>query len=156
MAARLRRMLLRLEAVVASASLLALLLMALVQFLARNVFETGFPVLEVISRHLVLFVIFFGAGLATEEARHIRIDVLANLLPPRVRRGLRVPLLLMGALLCAALAGYAGLFWREEWQYAPVNERLAMGMAAVVPIGFAVLALHFLLLVPAGDDGEKP
>ncbi len=143
---RLKRALVQLETVVASGSLLLLLLLMLIQIIARNVFETGFPLLDVISRHLVLFVIFFGAGLVTEQGQHIRIDVLASLLSPQHRKMLARPLLGLCALLCAAMAWYAGLFWLGEWQYAPSNERWAAVMAAVIPVGFTVLTLHFLLM----------
>lgn len=149
---RLKRALVLLETVVASSSLLLLLLLVLIQIIARDVFETGFPLLEVISRHLVLFVIFFGAGLVTERGQHIRIDVLASLLSPQQRKILVRPLMGLSALLCAALAWYGGLFWLGEWQYAPNNERWAAVMAAVIPVGFAVLALHFLLVSLLGFD----
>ena len=150
----LKRALLRLETVVASTSLMLLLLLVLIQIIARNVFETGFPLLDVISRHLVLFVIFFGAGLVTEQGRHIKIDVLANLLSPRQQAMLARPLLALAAMLCATLAWYAGLFWLDEWHYAPVNERCAAVLAIVIPIGFGVLALHFLLLSLPGSQAE--
>lgn len=143
---RFKQALVWLETVVASGSLLLLLLLMLIQIIARNVFETGFPLLDVISRHLVLFVIFFGAGLVTEQGQHIRIDILASLLSPQQRKMLVRPLLGLCALLCAAMAWYAGLFWVGEWQYAQSNERWAAVMAAVIPVGFLVLALHFLLM----------
>ncbi len=151
---RLKRGLLWLETLVASTSLALLLLLALIQIIARNIFETGFPQLEIIARHLVLFVIFFGAGLVTEQGRHIKIDVLANLLSPRHQAMLMRPLLALGAILCAALAWYAGLFWLDEWRYAPDNERLAAGLAIVIPVGFSILTLHFLLLSLPGSQAE--
>ncbi|VAX12488.1 hypothetical protein MNBD_GAMMA24-1848 [hydrothermal vent metagenome] len=158
---KLKRALVLLETVVASSSLLLLLLLLLIQIIARNVFETGFPQLDVISRHLVLFVIFFGAGLVTEQGQHIRIDILASLLSPQQRKILVRPLLGLCALLCAAMAWYAGLFWLSEWQYAQSNERLAAVLAAVIPVGFTVLALHFSLLAllgsePSSELGSEP
>lgn len=150
-----KRALLLFETIMASGSLLLLLLLALIQIIARNFFETGFPLLEVIARHLVLFVIFFGAGLVTERSRHIKIDVLANVLPPHLRMMLRRPLAMMGALLCAVLAWYAGLFWLDEWQYAPANERWAAALAMVVPVGFMVLALHFALISLLGAEADS-
>lgn len=149
---RLRRALVLLETVVASSSLLLMLLLMLIQIIARNFFETGFPLLDVISRHLVLFVIFFGAGLVTEQGQHIRIDILASLLSPQQRKMLARPLLGLCALLCAAMAWYAGLFWLGEWQYAQSNERWAAALAVVIPVGFAVLALHFLLMSLPGSE----
>ena len=150
-----KRRLLQLEMLVASSSLMLLLLLSLTQIIARNVFETGFPLLDVISRHLVLFVIFFGAGLVTEQSRHIKIDIIAHLLSPQQQIILVRPLLALAAILCASLAWYAGLFWLDEWQYAPINERWAAVLAIVIPVGFSVLALHFLLLSLLGTEPES-
>ena len=48
--------LIHVEKWIASLSLLLLLVFTLVQIIARNFFDTGFPVLDIISRHLILFI----------------------------------------------------------------------------------------------------
>ena len=52
------------------------------QVLARNFFATGIPHAEILSRYMVLYVAFFGAVLAVEGSKHIRIDVVAACMKP--------------------------------------------------------------------------
>ncbi len=134
------------EKVMAASSLLLLLLMALIQIIARNFFDTGFTHMEVVSRHLILFIIFMGAALVSEQNRHIKIDVLVHFLKPELQKKLIKPLLLLSSVISGILAWYAGVFWLEEWQYAPANERWSVYLALVLPAGFSVLSLHLLLL----------
>ena len=55
LALKLKQLLIMAEKVIAASSLLLLLIFAVIQVVARNIFDTGFPELDVISRHLVLF-----------------------------------------------------------------------------------------------------
>ncbi|MGH8560727.1 MAG: TRAP transporter small permease, partial [Nevskiales bacterium] len=70
--------------------LLALLLGAMVivaaaQILLRNLFEWNFSWGDPLTRLLVLWVGLLGALAATRQNRHIAIDLVTHLLPPRVR-----------------------------------------------------------------------
>ncbi|MCW9024225.1 MAG: TRAP transporter small permease subunit [Gammaproteobacteria bacterium] len=146
MLASFKQFLVRLETFIAAVSLSFLLLFAVIQIIARNVFETGFPVLDVISRHLVLFVTFMGAALATEYNKHIKIDVLANIISEKTQKKCYRPFLGVSALVCFILGWYAGLFWLDEWKYAPINEQWSVYLALILPGGFFLLGLHFILL----------
>ncbi|MBI3188106.1 MAG: TRAP transporter small permease subunit, partial [Gammaproteobacteria bacterium] len=59
-----------LEKMLVAASLFLLLAFTLIQVIARNFFDTGFPALDIISRHLVLYIAFLGAALITEDQKH--------------------------------------------------------------------------------------
>lgn len=143
------------EKFVAASSLLLLLLMAIVQIIARNFFDTGFMHMDVISRHLILFIIFMGAALVSEQNRHIKIDILVPLLSSKQQEKLIRPLLLLCAVISAIFAWYAVGFWLDEWQYAPVNEQWSVYLALILPVGFAILALHLLLLTITGFEHER-
>ena len=157
---RLRRWLTRAETGLAAASLLLLLGLSLAQILARNLFDTGLPGADHLSRQLVLYVTFFGALLACERQRHIRIDLVAALMSEAWRARLYRPLQTLGALVCALLTDAAWRFWRDEWRYAGDAERWQSLLSLVIPAGFALLALHFVLgalLGPAEDPaGTEP
>lgn len=143
------------EKVVAASSLLILLLMALVQIIARNFFETGFSHMDVVSRHLILFIIFMGAALVSEQNRHIKIDILVPLLTTEQQEKLIRPLLVICAIISAVFAWYSAGFWLDEWQYAPANERWSVYLVLILPIGFSILALHLLLLTITGFEHER-
>lgn len=140
----------RLETWLAGASLLLLVFLTLIQIVARNLFETGLPAADAITRHLVLYVTFLGAALAIEAHRHIRIDVISAWLSEDWLRHLYRPLHLIAALVCALLTQAATRFWLDEWQYAAVHDRWETLFNLIIPIGFALLALHFTLAVLIG------
>lgn len=134
------------ESVLAASSLLLLLALMLLQLVLRNVFNFGFPEIEVITRHLLIVSGGFGAVLATPQLRHIKIDALTPLLSTRQKHLLLIPLAIFSALVCAAMSVYAVQFSIDEWQYAPVNERWALPFTLMYPLGFALLSFHFWML----------
>ena len=153
---QLRAAVVRLESWLAAGSLLLLLLLALLQIVARNLFDTGFADADNLSRYLVLYVMFFGAALAVERNRHIRIDVFGTLMSPSARALLHRPLYVLAALVCLLLTVAAVRYWRDAWQYAPDHERWLVLTSLVIPLGFGLLCLQFslaALLGPAEEDG---
>lgn len=141
----LRHALIRMETFMAGGSLLLLLAIVFGQVLVRNFLESGIPHADILSRYLVLYVAFFGAALAIESHRHIRIDVVAACMKPERMRMLRPPLYLISACLCAAMTWAAMRFWYDDWQYVADHERWASILALITPFGFSLLTLHFLL-----------
>ena len=148
---RARQQLIRIEKFFASVSLLALLILSITQVFLRNIFDLGFSEIDVIARHLVLFVTFMGAALASEGNRHIKIDCVSSAIKESYRDKLRNPLLIMSSFVCAVFFWYALKFWLDEKQYAPDNEQLALYMALILPAGFFILSLHFFLLASTQD-----
>jgi TRAP-type C4-dicarboxylate transport system permease small subunit len=143
--AALRALLIKIETWLAAGSLLLLVAMVSLQALARNLFDTGFSSVEQLSRYLVLYVTFFGAVLAIERRRHIHIDVLNAFLPRHWQRRLAPPLNAVAALICIMLGSAAIRFWQEEWTYAADAERWLTILELIVPAGFILLALHFIM-----------
>jgi TRAP-type C4-dicarboxylate transport system permease small subunit len=143
---RIRQLLIVFEKSVAIASLVSLLALSLMQIIARNFFDSGFNHVDVITRHLVLCVAFVGAALACDTDGNIKIDILATLLPQRFKKILFRPLIVFASAIAITLTWHALRFWQEEWQYAAESERTEVLFALVIPAGFAILALHFVLL----------
>ena len=150
----LRHSLVRLDSFMAAGSLLLLLGLVTTQVVLRNLFDSGIPHLDILARYLVLYVTFFGAALAIEQHRHIRIDVVAAFLSPTQVDALRRPLYLVAAGVCAALTWAAMRFWYDDWQYVAEHERWSSILALIMPFGFALLSLHFLL--GAAYPAEQP
>jgi TRAP-type C4-dicarboxylate transport system permease small subunit len=141
----LRHALIRMETFMAGGSLLLLLAIVFGQVLVRNFLESSIPHADILSRYLVLYVTFFGAALAIENHRHIRIDVVAACMKPERIHLLRPPLYLISAGLCATMTWAAMRFWYDDWQYVAAHERWASILALITPFGFFLLTLHFLL-----------
>jgi len=131
----------------AGISLGLLVILTVIQAIARNGFNTGFSDLEILSRHLVLFIMFSGAALVTTDRRHIKIDILKHLLPSACKRILAVIIYLISASICFLLAWYAAHFWIEEWHYASGPEQWPLFLALIIPLGFLSIGTHFLLMI---------
>jgi TRAP-type C4-dicarboxylate transport system permease small subunit len=144
---RLDRLLAGLERAAIVVLLCSLLLLGLLQIILRNVFAGGLFWADEVLRHLVLWLGFVGASLATHEQRHLRIDVLARWLPEGAQPCLGLLLNLVAASGCAILAQAAWTFVRFERESGAVlSVGLAVWMAqSIVPLGFALMALRFAL-----------
>lgn len=149
-----RTQLIQLETWLAAGSLLLLLLLALLQIVARNLFDAGFAVAETLSRYLVLYVLFFGAALAIERDRHIRIDVARSCLSPAALHRLYRPLHGLAALICLLFTVAAIRYWGDAWRYAPDYERWLVLVGLVVPLGFGLMTLQYLLNAWLGEDDD--
>lgn len=148
--------LLRLERWIGGASLLLLLLLVLAQVVARNLFSIGLPVADTLTRYLVLYVTFFGAILALHGQRHISLDVLCVWLGQCWRDRLHRPLHLLGAVVTALLCQAAWAYWQDEWAHVADQERWMTLLALILPGGFGLLSLHFLLAGLIGKRTTEP
>jgi TRAP-type C4-dicarboxylate transport system permease small subunit len=135
----------RLETAIAGTALLLLLALVFGQILARNFLHSSIPEADILSRYMVLYVAFFGAALAVNGHRHIRLDIATAFLSHRRIVQIRMPLYLLSAAVCSLFAKAAGRFWYDDWQYVADNERWSSILALITPLGFALLALNFLL-----------
>jgi len=143
--ARLRHALTYMESFMAGASLLLLLSLVFGQVLARNFFDTGIPNADILSRYMVLYVAFFGAALAVDSNKHIRIDVVAACMKPERIRLLQPPLYLISSAISGIMTWASIRFWYDDWLYVAEYERWTSILALITPFGFFLLALHFLL-----------
>lgn len=153
---RFRRLLTRAETALAGLSLLLLVGLTLAQTVARNLFDTGLPAADAVTRHLVLYILFFGAALAAEGQRHIRIDVVSAWLAQTTLDRLHRPLNALAALVCILFTLAAARFWLDEWAYVSAVERWQTLMNLILPLGFGLLCVHFLLAALLGPRFDTP
>jgi TRAP-type C4-dicarboxylate transport system permease small subunit len=151
---RCQTVLVRTEQWLAVFCVLLLLGTSLTQIVARNLFHSGFALADPLSRHLVLYIAFLGAALAVAQDRHIKIDIAGYLLTARARARLVRPFCLLAALVCAILFSAAVRFFHAAWQAAAPNEHWVMAMAVILPIGYLLLAIHFLLQAVVGSGNQ--
>jgi TRAP-type C4-dicarboxylate transport system permease small subunit len=149
---KLRDGLIQLEIWLAAASLLLLLVLALLQILIRNLFDAGIADADTLTRYLVLYVTFFGAAVAVDHDRHIKIDVCCTLLKPVTLRKLYRPMRALAATVCAFFTHAAIYFWLDSWEYAPDHEQWLVLVSLIIPVGFALLTLQFVLASILGQD----
>ena len=143
-------------------ALLVLLLSVMValaagQILLRNAFDAGLFWGDPLLRVLVLWVGMVGAMAAARADRHITVDVVARLLPPRARRYARALTDACAAAVCGVLAWHAGRFVVAEYgsgaiAFAGVP---AWTCELILPLGFAVMGLRYLALGLGRARGDE-
>ncbi len=137
-------------------ALVSMLLMALAQIFLRNFFDSGFLWAESFLRIMVLWVAMLGAMVATRERNHISIDLLSRLLPPK----LFLPLRILAQLFAVVVCGVAAWYCLEYVGYEYEDETIAFAEVpvwvcqAILPVGFAVMALRFLISIFIRDHAD--
>lgn len=126
-----------------------MILVAGAQIVLRNLFDTGFGWSDPLLRIMVMWVGLVGAMAATRERRHITIDVLTRFLPARGKQVSGIITDMFSTLVCALLAWHSGLFVIDEYQGGSMafSAVPAWACEAIMPLGFAVMALRFFLSV---------
>ncbi len=129
------------------AILIGMIGLASVQIILRNGFDSGLIWADELLRILVLWVAMAGAMVASRADRHLRIDVLARLMPIR-------PRLTVGALVDMFTAAVAGLVawhaWRfvmesREYEDVLLGDLPAWWFQTILPLGFGLIALRYAL-----------
>ena len=127
--------------------LTGLLGLGLLQVIERNVLASGIFWADELLQHMVLWLGFLGASLATREHRHLSIDVLTHFLPRRWQLWLGLLVNTAALALCMLLVQAAWGLVRSEYTAGTV---LTFGVPAwlaqsIVPLGFGAITLRFAL-----------
>jgi C4-dicarboxylate transporter, DctQ subunit len=133
-------------------SLLIVILLSMVGFVVlqvvlRNVFYSGISWADVATRHMVLWVAFLGAMLATRSRQHISIDALTRMIPRKARNAVRIALDMLSCVVSIILAKAALAFVLEE---RAMGAELFIGIPTwvaqvIIPFGFAMIAIEYAI-----------
>lgn len=143
------RALVRVETALIVVFLSLMVLLAFLQVMLRNFLDTGLLWADPLVRHLVIWVGFVGAAVATHEERHISIDALSRFFAPRRKAAAHAVTSLFALVVCVFLADASWTFLKDE---------LALGSEfmlnvptwvalIIIPLGYAVIALHFAVKI---------
>lgn len=138
--------------------LLAMVLMVLGNVVLRYVFNSGIVVSEELSRFCFVWLSFIGAIVAMRDGAHLGMDNMVEKLPPRGRQ-------VCGALSQLLIILCCGVLLWGTWQQHEINASnrapvtgLSMiwifGLGYVCAISIGALALHQLLRIVTGAEGE--
>jgi TRAP-type C4-dicarboxylate transport system permease small subunit len=127
--------------------LTGLLGLGLLQVIERNVLASGIFWADELLQHIVLWLGFLGASLATREHRHLSIDVLSHVLPVRLQVWLELLVNIVAFVLCMLLVQAAWGLVRSEYT---AGTMLTFGVPAwlaqsIIPLGFGAITLRFAL-----------
>ncbi len=155
---RLSRFLWRLEGAVLVLILTATIGFAVAQVVLRNLFHSGLAWGDPLVRILVLWLGMVGAMIASRRHEHIHIDVFTRRLPPSLQRLVHRLTDLFTAAVCLIVAWHALTLVQIEYTdgypaFAGVPAWLA---EAIMPFGFAVMGLRYLLSALRGRQPATP
>ncbi len=131
--------------------------MAFLQVILRNFFSAGIIWGDIFLRHLVLWLGFLGASLATRENRHINIDVFSRLLAGNYRRWASFITNLFSAFISGLLARAAYVFVRDE-RAAETTLFLDIPLwlfISIILIGFVIITFRFVIKAITPDQSDQ-
>ncbi|MBN1397553.1 MAG: TRAP transporter small permease [Bacteroidetes bacterium] len=139
--------------------LLVMLFMAFGQVVLRNFFSGGIVWGDILLRHLVLWIGFLGAALATSSERHLNIDILTRYLPERLKGAVATLSNIFAAAICCLLLCASLTFIEFEISNNnTVFEEIPSWYAQIIiPVGFGLLTFHFIIraVLDAGKALKK-
>ena len=144
------RTLARVETGVIVALSTAALGLGVMQVVLRYIFNTGFPWTEAVFVNLTIWAMLFGGSRAVRDGLHVRVDLLANLLPPR---GVWLVELasMLASLALTVFFFYCGLKYVQFVHQIAVRD-LETNIPdavtyAIVPIAMAAFAARYVILI---------
>lgn len=161
---QLSRLLAHLEEAVLLLLIAAMIVLACLQIVLRDVWGGGLSWADPLLRVMVLWAGLLGAVAATRMDKHIAIDLASHLLPRPTLRWLRVLRHVFATGVCVVLTWVAVAFVRQEALQGGGQEMAGLAswqLNLIFPLAFAGIALRFLLssgrsLRAALDGEDKP
>lgn len=137
----------KIETVFLITILLSMILLAFLQVILRNFFSTSIFWGDTFLRHLVLWIAFIGASLATKENRHINIDVLSRSLSKSAKRVTGIIVNLFASAVCFFLLRASITFVKYEKQSGSTlfKEIPVWIFQMIIAIGFGLMMLRFFI-----------
>lgn len=127
--------------------LAVMLFMGFTQVVLRNLFSTSILWGDVFLRHVVLWVAFLGAIVATGEKRHITIDALTKILPARGKKIAAVVTGIASVIVCYFLTDASYRFLIDEMEF---GGTLLLDIPRwifqiIIPLGFGLMMIRFVI-----------
>ena len=137
-----------LENIALVAMLGGMIVLAFGQIVLREVFETGFVWADELIKLMVLWLAMIGAVAASRDDRHIRIDVLSQVLPDSVTKYSRMLVDAFAAVVSAVVAWQAWRYLQLEIEFEDqvLIDTPAWIAHVIVPLAFALISYRFVCL----------
>ena len=128
---------------------LFMIVLSFSQVAMRNLFSSGLTWADICLRHIVLWVGFIGASLATQQGRHITVDVITKFLSPTWKAAADV--LTSSASFAFGIVFIVASFDFVKSEYEG-HSIAFLGVPfwviqLIIPIGFGLISLRFFIKV---------
>lgn len=127
--------------------LVAMIVLAFLQILLRNVFGIGFVWIDPLVRQMLLWVALLGAMVATRERNHITVDALSRFLKGRARCAVGFLCDLFATAICALLAYATFQVFAQEFRDPKLGQFVrglpVWASLATLPAAFSIMTVRF-------------
>lgn len=128
---------------VSTGLLLLIIVLIVVQVLARNLWNTGLPQAEEVSRFAGVLAVYFTAPLLALHGQHVAVDVFTNMMP-RAPRLVCFVLAEVSMLVFASLTIWGGWLYLERgWKF----RTPALGIQNIWLFGPVILCFALLIVI---------
>ena len=136
----------RIETLLLTLLLLAIIVLAALQIVLRNVFSTSLFFADEIIRIAVLWIAMVGGVAAAREGRHIAITIVPRYFPEAWHKPAGLIATGFAAAVTAMLSWQSFRFVADSMRFGDVvlGDLPAWLFQSVMPVGFALMCLHFL------------
>jgi C4-dicarboxylate transporter DctQ subunit len=124
-----------------------MIVMSFSQVVLRNFFDTSIEWGDIFLRHLVLWVGYFGAVIATGERRHLKIEFMTKLVPPKVRKVFFIITNTFAAVICSLLMQASISFVQLEIESGStlILDLPSWYFIIIIPVGYAIVSFRFII-----------
>ena len=124
-----------------------MIVMAFGQVILRNFFDSSIEWGDIFLRHLVLWVGYFGAVIATGEGRHLRIEFISKTVSEKPRKIFFVITSIFAGIVCYFLMQASISFVQLEIDSNAVMilDLPSWYFIIIIPVGYALLAFRFFV-----------
>jgi TRAP-type C4-dicarboxylate transport system permease small subunit len=142
------RILQKIEDSILISLLLLMVVIAVFQIFARNLFDSGIRFGDELIRVLVLWISLMGAMIASRNNSHVNIDMISRYLPRKI---LKISTVLVGfftAFVCAVMSWFSYNFVMME----KLGNVIAFAgipiwvCQSIIPVSFFIISFRYLLL----------
>ena len=138
----------RLENIVLSTILVAMILLACSQIFLRTFFASGLLWADPLLRYLVLWSGLLGAVAATGQGKHIALDIFGEKIPPAITPWLALLTHIFCCLVSSGLTWAAIIFIKGELEFSSAGP-LSLPLwfwNVIFPLAFLLMAVKYLFL----------
>lgn len=127
--------------------LVAMVFLAFLEVILRNIFHTAIPDSDRFLQHLVLLIAFFGAAQAAHQKKHINIDALSKLMNDSVKTiaSIFINAFSLVVIFFLARASWSFVMGEREFGGIEIFGIQPWVYELVIPVGFFLIGYRFFL-----------
>ena len=125
-----------------------MIILAALQIVLRNFFESGIVWVDPLLRVGVLWLGLIGATVATRHNKHIQIDLLSRVFDRNIHRLIQAVVGQISAWTCLVIAWF-GMRWIQldyEEGFVAFAGIPAWALEVIIPISFALIGIRYLVM----------